>query len=67
MDLFPEVSRLPPHPEGALVETSCTTVGNIPIITRIASEGPRFIPRLRFGLGFPPAHPEGSGSLLALL
>ncbi len=45
-------------PETERVETSGTTVDHIPILTRSVSEGPRFIPRLRFGLGFPPGQPQ---------
>ncbi len=37
-----------------LVDFSAITVDNIRILTRSVSEGPRFFPRLRFGLGFPP-------------
>ncbi len=44
----------PPHQIAGLVETPGITIGDTPILTRSVSEGPRFIPRLRFGLGFPP-------------
>ncbi len=57
MNADTDLKQPTPHPATGLVETLGITVDSIPIVTRSVSEGPRFIPRLRFGLGFPPAPP----------